>query len=384
MRTIFTGTGAGRAVLAAALFSALGAAACGGGGGNTGGGGSGTTSSTTSGDTTSSTSTGSNQIDCTGQPADLSLTGTWAAHGQLSVKLQGVPGGAIQICPADQVGAAEMILLLTVKQNATDATKLDEVKATLCSISLPTVTALVGTCDPNSPALVSTQIIAPQAFIDALPKVAAAVVSGTLSGAAPGASLTFDELDVTVGSTASGTALPKWDTSSNPCAAAGIGNKTTCETTCVSDCASLADQDGDGYPAVTAQVCGFTPDDTKQGVKCNADSPSTPGSTLQGKAFLDIEVTPTFTGTAKSSCEVTGTVDSKIDYNVVGADVYLAGAPIPVTSAIKSLPIFQIDPQASKFRMVRIDGQYGAPDWKVDPTTASAACATLNMRVNEL
>ncbi len=34
--------------------------------------------------------------------------------------------------------------------------------------------------------------------------------------------------------------------------------------------------------------------------------------------------------------------------------------------------------------MVRIDGQYGAPDWKVDPTQPSAACATLNMRVNEL
>jgi hypothetical protein len=34
--------------------------------------------------------------------------------------------------------------------------------------------------------------------------------------------------------------------------------------------------------------------------------------------------------------------------------------------------------------MVRIDGQYGAPDWKVDAALPSAACQTINMRVNEL
>ena len=146
----------------------------------------------------------------------------------------------------------------------------------------------------------------------------------------------------------------------------------------------MRDDDADGYPSVTIQVCGDTPSDTKNGVKCNAATPSTPGATLQGQAFIDIEVNPTFTGTVKSSCEMIGTVDSKVLYNLVGADVYLAGAPITVSSAIESLPTFQVDPAASKFRMVRIDGQYGAPDWKVDPTQASAACATLNTRVNEL
>ena len=55
-----------------------------------------------------------------------------------------------------------------------------------------------------------------------------------------------------------------------------------------------------------------------------------------------------------------------------------------MSSAIGSLPAFEVDPKASKFRMVRIDGKYAAPDWSVDPTQASAACKTLIQRVNEL
>ncbi len=88
-------------------------------------------------------------VPCTGEPASLSVSGTWAAYGQLSVHLEGATGGAITICPTDQVGAATMLLLITVQQNAADPTKLDQMKATLCSIELPTVTALVGTCDPH-------------------------------------------------------------------------------------------------------------------------------------------------------------------------------------------------------------------------------------------
>ncbi len=90
------------------------------------------------------------------------------------------------------------------------------------------------------------------------------------------------------------------------------------------------------------------------------------------------------TGTFKSSCELTGNADSMVLYNLVGADVYLAGAPIAVSSAIESLPTFQVDPTASKVRMVRIDGQYGAPNWMVDPTKPGAACATIISKANLL
>jgi hypothetical protein len=34
--------------------------------------------------------------------------------------------------------------------------------------------------------------------------------------------------------------------------------------------------------------------------------------------------------------------------------------------------------------MVRVDGQFGAPDWMLDPTQPSAACATIIMRANQL
>lgn len=368
-----------------AVAAALLTVACGGGSGNTGGGGS--TGSTTGSTATGSTSgtTGSTAFTCTGEPADhVALSGTWAAYGELSVKLEGAPGGAITICPTDQVGAASLLVMLTVEQNAADPTKLDKVQATLCSLELPTVTALVGTCDPTSQALVSTQIVAPKTFIDALPKIATTPATGALSAKEAGATVTGGPLVITVGSTKGGASMPRWNTGSSACNAANLGNTSVCETTCVDDCAALRDDDGDGYPGMTVHICGATPDDTKNNVPCNAESPNTPGATLQGKAFIDIEVNPTLNGEAKNSCEVVGTIGTDVLYNVVGADVWLAGAPITVSAAIKSLPAFKVDPQASKFRMVRIDGQYGAPDWGVDPMSPSAACATLNMRVNEL
>ena len=49
-------------------------------------------------------------VTCDGQPATLSLAGTWAAYGRLSLTLTGAPGGAITICPTDQVGEATLLL----------------------------------------------------------------------------------------------------------------------------------------------------------------------------------------------------------------------------------------------------------------------------------
>jgi hypothetical protein len=346
-----------------------------------------TSSNSTSSNSTSSsggTGGGSTAITCSGQPATLSLSGTWAALADLSVNLQGVPGGAITICPANQVGQAKLLLLVTIQQNATDPTKLDQVKATLCSVTLPTTTALVGNCDPSSPSLVSTQLIVPQAFIDALPSVAAATAMGTLSGTSPGATLTVDPLDVVVGSTQSGSGLPTWDTTSSACNQANIGESKTCDTSCVSDCTAMRDDDMDGYPGVTIQVCGVTQDDTSSGAKCNAAMPQNPGVSLQGEGYINIEVNPSVSGKVKSSCEITGTVTTEVLYHLVGANVYLAGSPINVSSAIESLPTFQVDPAASKAVMVRIDGQYGAPNWMVDPASPAAACATVNMNMNQL
>ncbi len=399
MRTYLTRSEPRRARLAAALLATLGVGGCGGGGNAgtaAGTGAAGSTTSATTGSTShasttgSSTSTsggtggGSGVITCSGQPAALSLSGTWAAYAQLSVKLQGAAGGAITICPADQIGAATLLLMVTVEQDATDPTKLDQVKATLCSVALPTTTALVGTCDPTSPALVSTQLIVPQKLIDALPTVAAATAAGQLGGTAPGATIMIDPLDVSVGTTQSGSNLPSWNTASSSCNQPNIGESSTCDTTCVSDCTAMRDDDMDQNPGVTIQVCGETADDKQSGATCNAAAPQNAGVSLQGEGYIDLEVNPSVTGTVKSSCEVSGTVATEVLYNLVGADVYLAGNPVTVSQAIESLPTFQVDPTASKFVMVRIDGQYGAPDWMVDPAQPSAACKIVNMRMNQL
>jgi hypothetical protein len=353
------------------------AAGCGSGGG---GGGAGASSGGAGG----AGGGGSQAVPCDSAPADLDLEGTWAAYGRLAVTLQGVPGGAITICPADQVGESTMLLLVTMKRDAADPTKLSSIGATLCSIELPVVTALVGQCDPQSDTLVSTQIIAPKTLLDALPSVPAAPVAGALMGKAAGAALSIDRFTVTVGSSKPGASMPRWNDASGACSAVNLGRTSQCEMTCVDDCASLRDDDGDKFPGVTVEVCGKTPSDVQSGVACNAAMPSEPGTTLQGRGFIDMEVNPQFSGTAKSSCELLGTVDSTVVYNLVGADVYLAGTQIGATSAIKSLPSFKVDPSQSRFRMVRVDGKFGAPDWKIDPAQPAAACATVLARANEL
>src|SRR5262249_39158679 len=189
--------------------------------------------------------------------------------------------------------------------------------------------------------------------------VATSTTTGSLAGNKPGSMFTVNTLDVVLGSTKMGSALPTWNTMSSACNMTGVGSSKTCDMSCVSDCASLRDDDMDGYPGVTAQVCGETAADMKQGVKCNASNPSMAGAPIQGEAFLDIEVSPTFAGAVTSSCEITGTLGTavnKVDYHVVGANVYLGGSPLGVNDAIASLPIFTVDPALSKFHMVRIDG----------------------------
>lgn len=367
------------ALLGAALFGC-------GGGGETTSGASSSTSGTSGSGGAGGAGGGTSAVKCDGAPAALSLEGTWAVKGRLAVKLEGAPGGAITICPEDQLGEASMLMMITIKQDPADKTKLSAVTATLCSIELPTVSALVGACDPSSKSLVYATMTAPKKLIDALPKVVTTAVGGTLDGSQSGSAIALERFTVTVGSTKGGDMLPKWDTAGAACTKNTLGHTNACEATCVDDCASLRDDDGDTFPGVTVEVCGVTASDQKNGVPCHTDHPDDPGATLQGKAFLDIQVDPQFSGTAKSSCELVGSVDAatEIRYQIVGTDIWLAGTALGVDQTIGSLPSFQVDSTASKFRMIRVDGQYGAPDWKLDPLQQSLACATIDQRVNEL
>jgi hypothetical protein len=327
---------------------------------------------------------GAQAVPCDGASAELDLSGTWALQGRLAVTLEGVPGGAINICPSDQIGESTMLLVVTMSRDPADPQKLVNVDAALCAMELPVVTALVGSCDPQSESLVSTQIIVPKTLLGALPNLPTTPVSGALGGLSAGASVSVERFTITIGSSKTGADLPSWDPSSGPCTATSLGRTNQCEASCVDDCAGLRDDDADSYPAATVDVCGKTQSDVSSGVPCNAATPDVPGTTLQGRAFVDMEVNPKLDGAAKSACEIEGTIDSDVLYNLVGADIYLAGAQIGVTSALKSLPAFQVHPADSRFRMVRIDGQFGAPDWDVDPAKRAETCATLLSRSNEL
>lgn len=364
-----------RGTWACAIVTALSLSACGGGETTTGTGGATGGSGGTGG-------TGGNPApSCEGQPDALDLAGTWAALGVLTVKIEGQPGSLVSICPADQIGQANLLLLVTIGQNAADPKTLEDVHATLCAVDLPAVTAVAGTCDPGTEAAVTTQISVPDELLTALPGLTSKAVGGVLADTAPGAAVTFEKFLVTAGSTKTGDALPSWDTEAAGCDAFDIGH-SACEPTCVSDCAALVDHDNDGYPGVTLDVCGRTQDD--EGKPCNADDPTNPGITIQGRAFAALEVDPQFSGTATSSCELRGAVDSGVHYTVVGADVTLTGSPIPVYAAIEALPTLLVQPTESKLSMVRVDGKYATPDLKLDPSDPLAACKAILAKRNEL
>jgi len=189
---------------------------------------------------------------------------------------------------------------------------------------------------------------------------------------------------VTAGSSAMGAGLPAWDPNKAGCDAnaAKVGHSNKCEDTCVTGCASAKDDDKDTYPGVTLGVCGRTSDD--KGKPCNIDNPGDPGVTIQGRAFAALEVNPKFSGIAQSSCTLSGTVDTKVVYTVVGADVTLTGSEIPVASAIQALPTLLVKPDQSKLTMVRVDGKYASPDLKLDPKDPLAACKAVIAKKNEL
>jgi hypothetical protein len=342
--------GAFRATWVGAALCAAALSACGGDDGSGGSGGSGASGG-------SGGSGGSTAPSCEGQPETLDVAGTWAAFGALTASINGQPGSIVTICPADQEGQAYLTLFVTIGQ---DGTALKDVSAILCSVELPAVTAIAGQCEPGTEAAVTTQILVPQA----------------------GANVALEKFKVTAGSSKTGAALPSWDAGAQGCDSAAIGHSNVCEAACVDDCAGLRDDDKDGYPGITLDVCGVTSDD--KGKTCNTESPADPGVTIQGRAFAALEVDPQFTGVAKSSCELTGTVSTGVRYTVVGADVTLAGGPIAVAAAISALPSLEVKTDQSKLTMVRVDGKYGTPDLKLSASDPLAACKTILAKKNEL
>jgi len=373
-----------RLVVAACLAVSFAIPACGGGdsdpeatGGFPGKGGSGSTSAAQGGSGSQSA-----QLTCD-DAGNLDLSGIWAIYFRYSISLESQPGGAITMCPNDQVSSSTMYLLARVTQTGSAI----EVHPVHCSMALPVVTGMVGDCDATADNLVTVQVLAPDLLIESTADVPMPPAAGTLSGTAHGASITMqDRFFYVMGTSASGNAMPQWLETNEGCSASDIkvGRGAQCATECVTDCSTVRDDDGDGLPAVTFHVCGTTKDDQLQKVQCNAEDPASAGASVQGKAMLVYQTDPRIHGKAASSCEASGTFDATTIYNVVGADVYLANTQVAVASAIKSLPRYVIDPQESQFRMIRVDGKYGSPDWGADLSEPRSACAIALQHQNEL
>lgn len=315
----------------------------------------------------------------------LDLDGVFALYARLSLTFLSHPGGAVTVCPVDQTSDGTFLALVEIKHTP-GGTQVESVRASVCSLTLPEISAVVGDCDPTAPNVVWAGLRFPQVLVDALPLTPVAQATGLLDVAQVGANLELSRMTFSIGTRQKGDAMPGWQSEVDGCGMGDVapGRGATCDEKCVQGCPELVDDDGDGWPGVTVHVCGVTEDDKKSKVPCNAENPSEPGVAIQGRAVLDLQVDPLFRPRVRSSCELEGSFETEIRYNVCGADLYLSNTPISVTSAIASLPIYVVNSHLSEFRAVRIDGRHGAPSWDPDFSAPLETCRRVIEHQNEL
>jgi hypothetical protein len=325
---------------------------------------------------------GSNVVKCNSS-STLDLSGVWAAKVELTVAIQSQAGGEISICPTPQTAQSTLYMLFDFTQDSSNPKSVPTIESHVCSVELPQVTAIAGNCNPSASNLITAQILIPQALQDAMPNIQLGSGSATLNSTAPGATITSSQVVFVAGASTQGAQLPKWNTSDSSCGTQGIGTTNQCDTNCVQSCSDLRDDDNDGFPGITVGICGKTQNDQQQNVPCYTTDPATAGATLQGQAYLDLQINPTLTGTVQSSCEITGDVNASIVYNIVGADVTLEGsAPLPVTQDIEALPTFTVQPSQSEYKMLRVDGKDGSINWQLSSDPAGA-CKTILAHQND-
>jgi hypothetical protein len=317
---------------------------------------------------------------------EVDLDGVFALRAALSFTFSSQPGGAVTICPVDQVSDGSFLGLVRVEHEP-GTTDIKSLAAVVCTLELPIISAGVGECKADASNLVHAGLEFPQALVDAFPLAVTATTTAQMSGLAPGSSVTPGPMRFSIGTDEPATTAPSWQMDESGCGMNdnAPGRTSACETDCVTDCSLLVDDDGDGWPGVTVHVCGFTDEDKAQKVPCNALEPSIAGATIQGRAAMNLQVEPLLLmGQALSSCEVAGSLDASFSYNVVGSDLYLANTQISVTGAVKSLPLYTVNTDDSHFRLVRIDGKHGAPDWSPDFDDPLTTCREVIKHKNEL
>ena len=316
----------------------------------------------------------------------LDLHGTFAAQLDLKLDLVSQAGGTATLCP-DQQGNRASITMLVRASQPSGTPQLDSVEPVFCAIELPALTAMVGSCDPSANNLLTVDLLLSSELQQAIATLGVAPAAAKLGGLQPGASFESGRWLLNAGTRKTGDAMPAWLPEAPGCGVTdlALGRGAGCEADCVDDCAAMVDDDHDGKVGVTFHVCGYTKDDLQSGLQCNADNPSEAAIAIQGPLMMAFQLDPLLKGTAVSSCEVRGTVDAHVIYHVVGGDLYVENTQISVLSAMRSLPLFTVDAAQSRFRMMRVDGLHGAPDWKLEADGDRAkACSVVLQHRNEL
>ncbi|MCL2823045.1 MAG: hypothetical protein FWD57_03560 [Polyangiaceae bacterium] len=316
-----------------------------------------------------------NSIPCD-ETDTTDLAGTWALLARYSLALQSQTGGAVNLCPLDQTGPATLLAVLDIEPGTGG---FYDVTSVSCQLDLPQVSAAVGTCVPGQSNILTVEIPIPQRMINRFASVPPVQSQATLNSSA----LSLDPIAFAWGARTS--ELPSWQPSNPGCGAndTAPGHTSVCEESCVDHCDKLVDDDEDGFPGITVNLCGRTEEDVRSDLPCNAEDPTTAGTTLQGVISMSVYTQITMQGTPTSSCEASGTFASNTGYTVVGADAYLTGGRLAVASVILSLPTFQGKTNDSTWHLVRVDGKHGAPNWNL-PQGASEKCAIVRNHRNEL
>ncbi len=322
------------------------------------------------------------EIECE-EPASLSVSGVYGALLNLVVEIDS-DGSSITICPKEQLAEVQMYVLMKLQQDADDPTRIEKAELRVCDLVMPEVTGKVGICAEADTNLIKTNLTVPEALRNHLRNLPPEPVGARLSNLEPGATLTMDRFNFFAGTSAN--TLPAWNSAKTGCGAldTGVGRGRICSEACVEGCNELTDDDQDGFPGVTLSICGLSPVNISEGVQCNAEEPAFSGATLDGKAWVALNIDPQLEGTVKSSCQFSGKVASSVVYTLVGGDVFLSTAPLAVAAAIDNLPSFIVKSDQSPFSAVRVDGEYAAPNLEVSWDDADGSCATFLGKRNEL
>ena len=315
----------------------------------------------------------------------IDLAGTYAVFARLDMGFSSKAGGAVQVYPPGQTGAGTFLMLMNLEPDSTNGTGL-KATAHVCNVTLPAVSAAVGSHVDDDSSLIQAEVLMPDALLSAFPSASQGSANGQLASLEPGAALELDRMHFSLGAAASEQDVPSWDEEADGCGMddTAAGRTAACEDACVTNCDGLIDHDGDQWPGVTVHVCGYTEDDRALDVACHPQEPNQAGATIQGRVAVTLQVDPVLRGQAVSSCELRGNLETEVRYGVVGGDVYVANTQISVSGAMRSLPEYDVNGEESIFRAIRVDGVYGSPDWGVSLSDPVAGCTEVLQRQNEI